>query len=304
MKSMLLKAVNTLILLLIVVSASASGDHDEHDDHGEEQAMVTIDEAIAKQSMITTQIASSGRIAKRLKVYGQTEFDPSQISHIRARFPGTITAVNVQIGDTVKAGDTLAFVESNESLKQYPIKSALQGIIINRHANPGEMAYEQILFTIANYKNIWAELKIFPGQINHIKPGQQVSITGNNKTTGGVIKHIIPAHDQRPYAIARVAINNQSNEWITGLMVSALVTVDSGHAGIVVPTQAIQVVDNNPVVFVKDGQSYEPHTVETGRTDDQLTEILSGLNVGDEYVVENSYIIKADLEKSGASHHH
>ncbi|MCX7543880.1 efflux RND transporter periplasmic adaptor subunit [Marinicella gelatinilytica] len=304
MRSILFKSVNMLILLLFVLSVAASDDHDDHDDHAEEEAMVTIDEAIAHQSKIKTQTATAGTIVKQVKVYGQTVFDPSQISHIRARFAGTIQAVNVEIGDSVKVGDILAFVESNESLKKYPIKSALQGILINRHANPGEMAHDQVLFTIANYQNIWAELKIFPEQIDLVKPGQQVIINGNSKTLEAEIKHIIPAHEQQPYAIARVPINNQSNTWITGLMVTAQVTVDSVHADIVVPTQAIQMVDNNQVVFVKDGQSYLPHIVETGRADNLMTEILSGLSLGDEFVAENSYVIKADLEKSGASHHH
>jgi len=33
-------------------------------------------------------------------------------------------------------------------------------------------------------------------------------------------------------------------------------------------------------------------------------EVLEGLNPGDEIVVEQSYLIKADIEKSGASHDH
>ena len=36
----------------------------------------------------------------------------------------------------------------------------------------------------------------------------------------------------------------------------------------------------------------------------EVTEVLEGLNPGDRYVVENSYLLKADLEKSGASHDH
>ncbi len=32
--------------------------------------------------------------------------------------------------------------------------------------------------------------------------------------------------------------------------------------------------------------------------------VLSGISLGDNYVVENSYLIKADIEKSGASHDH
>ena len=50
--------------------------------------------------------------------------------------------------------------------------------------------------------------------------------------------------------------------------------------------------------------TYEIRPLELGRSDGNLTEVLGGLQAGDRYVVENSYLIKADIEKSGASHDH
>jgi cobalt-zinc-cadmium efflux system membrane fusion protein len=44
--------------------------------------------------------------------------------------------------------------------------------------------------------------------------------------------------------------------------------------------------------------------LELGRVAGEWVEVLDGLKVGAEYVSENSYIIKADIEKSGAVHDH
>jgi cobalt-zinc-cadmium efflux system membrane fusion protein len=41
-----------------------------------------------------------------------------------------------------------------------------------------------------------------------------------------------------------------------------------------------------------------------GKRDAQRVEVLSGLKAGDQVVVEQSYLVKADIEKSGASHDH
>ena len=41
-----------------------------------------------------------------------------------------------------------------------------------------------------------------------------------------------------------------------------------------------------------------------GKRDASQVEILSGLKPGDQVVVEQSYLVKADIEKSGASHEH
>ena len=41
-----------------------------------------------------------------------------------------------------------------------------------------------------------------------------------------------------------------------------------------------------------------------GRRDASFVEVLAGLEPGTVYVTANSYLIKADIEKSGASHDH
>jgi len=70
---------------------------------------------------------------------------------------------------------------------------------------------------------------------------------------------------------------------------------------LVIENRALQLLDESQVVFVQEGNSFEPRPVELGRTDGQFTEILSGLKPGERYVVENSYLIKADIEKSSVS---
>ena len=73
---------------------------------------------------------------------------------------------------------------------------------------------------------------------------------------------------------------------------------------LLVENRALQGFRDWQVVFIKVGNVYEIRPLELGRSDGHFTEVLSGLNIGDTYVVENSYLLKADLEKSGASHDH
>jgi len=55
---------------------------------------------------------------------------------------------------------------------------------------------------------------------------------------------------------------------------------------------------------VKDGDQYEFQSVSIGRSDGTIAEVLSGLDLGTPYVVGNSYLVKADIEKSSAEHDH
>ncbi len=58
------------------------------------------------------------------------------------------------------------------------------------------------------------------------------------------------------------------------------------------------------MVFIRIGEDYEIRPLQLGRRDGTHVEVLGGLAAGDEIVVGQSYLVKADIEKSGAAHDH
>jgi cobalt-zinc-cadmium efflux system membrane fusion protein len=71
-----------------------------------------------------------------------------------------------------------------------------------------------------------------------------------------------------------------------------------------VKTVGLQSFRDFTVVFAQVGNTYEVRMLELGRTDGEMIEVLGGLDVGERYVTANSFLIKADAMKSGASHDH
>ena len=67
---------------------------------------------------------------------------------------------------------------------------------------------------------------------------------------------------------------------------------------------ALQTFRDWTVVFERVGDDYEVRPLTTGRSDGEWVEVLEGLDAGAQYVTKGSYLIKADIEKSGASHDH
>ena len=63
-------------------------------------------------------------------------------------------------------------------------------------------------------------------------------------------------------------------------------------------------MDGRAVVFEKKGMRYEARPVDIGRRDRQFAEVTAGIEAGAHYVTANSYLVKADIEKSGAEHEH
>jgi hypothetical protein len=77
---------------------------------------------------------------------------------------------------------------------------------------------------------------------------------------------------------------------------------DGVPVALAVPTAAIQQMEGNSVVFVKEGERYTAMPVTTGHADADMTEITEGIAAGVEVVGTNSFIIKADIGKASAEH--
>jgi len=105
-------------------------------------------------------------------------------------------------------------------------------------------------------------------------------------------------------ARARAVIDNSEGHWRPGMHVKADIETSTLTVPIAINVDAIQTMENKSVVFKYHDNTFITTHVEVGETDGQWTEILSGLKAGEEYVSENSFLIKADILKGGASHDH
>jgi len=202
-------------------------------------------------------------------------------------------------------------VESNESLLSYAVTAPIDGTIVERHANPGEVAGSQPLFVIVSYRQLWAELSFFPRDLSRLKAGQivQVSAAEGAITGEGRIVRIAPADGTQAGVVsgiytARVLLDNADGRWTPGLFVTGHVKIAETKVPLAVKRDGLQAFRDFTVVFEQVGETYEVRMLQLGRQDETWVEVLSGLKPGVQYVAENSYLIKADIEKSGASHDH
>jgi len=104
--------------------------------------------------------------------------------------------------------------------------------------------------------------------------------------------------------LARATLANPNLEWRPGLFVKAAVVTQEEQVPVAVKAEALQTFRDWDVVFMKSGTLYEIAIVELGRRDGEWIEVLAGLAPGTEYVSGNSFVVKADVLKSGASHDH
>ncbi len=273
----------------------------EYESH---EGRVNLSPDMASANGVETTVAGPGTLGMSTLLYGKTLPDPQQVSHVTARFHGMIRSIGPALGDSVEAGETIASIEANNSLQSYSIQAPISGIVIEKHANPGEMAGIEPLMTIANYDNLWVDLTVFPGDARSIRPGLPVTINMDGLVSESTIRYLNPGQGNSPTVIARVPLSNPELLWSPGLLVEGYVEVEQIEVPLVVENRAIQTFRDWQVVFIKIGEEYEIRPLTLGRSDGVYTEVIEGLNPGDSYVVGNAYLLKADLEKDGATHDH
>jgi cobalt-zinc-cadmium efflux system membrane fusion protein len=99
-------------------------------------------------------------------------------------------------------------------------------------------------------------------------------------------------------------VPNPKGELRPGLFVSGDVVFEEADVPVAVKASGLQTFRDWDVVFIRVGKLFEAVPIELGRRDAEWIEVKSGLPAGSLYAADNSFIIKADVMKSGATHDH
>jgi cobalt-zinc-cadmium efflux system membrane fusion protein len=287
----------------VAVTHAGKSFQGEYENH---EGRTVIPQRIAHDSGIRTEPAGARKIVETVELTGTVQADPARVSEVRARFSGIVTQVLHDTGDYVARGDTLGFVETNESLRSVAIEAPISGLVVNRNIQIGQVPGEEPLFVIADLSVVWVQLDVFGRILGSIEAGQNVAITSlDGSDFNGTIDWVSPlvAHGSQSVR-ARVPLENPDGQLRAGQFVRARVTVAETQVQLAVQRNALQSFRDFQVVYAQVGDTYEVRMLELGRKDEQFIEVLDGLSPGEVYVTENSYLVKADIEKSGASHDH
>tara|TARA_R110002049_G_scaffold308839_1_gene514396 strand:+ start:2235 stop:3173 length:939 start_codon:yes stop_codon:yes gene_type:complete len=296
-----------LLLLAASTSLPALAESESHEDEAHDDGHIELTEAQIDHANISLEKARSGSLVETLRVYGTVVPNPETSQHVSARFDGQIYSINKSIGDTVKRGETLATVESNESMQRYPLSASMSGVVTQRQANAGEQTNGRALMRIDDLSTVWAELKVFPRDLEKVSVGQTVRILDKRGRllSEADITYIAPlAGDQSRAIKIRVPLNNQQGNLIPGSFVIGEIVIAETNSPLLVRKSALQLVEDQSVVFVKGHDGFEPREVKLGRSDKSYVEVLSGLEAGETYVAGNSFVLKSELGKEDAEHGH
>lgn len=194
------------------------------------------------------------------------------------------------------------------TLTRFEVRAPLAGVVTEKHLTLGEAVKEDAsIFTIADLTTVWAEMTVAPRDLNRVRLGQAVTVrsTAFDAKAPGRVSYVGPlVGEQSRSAKARVTLPNPDRAWRPGLFVTVQLTESETQVPVAVPADAVQRYRDWNVVFVRAGDLFEARPVELGATDGKQVQVVRGLRPGARYAASNSFVLKADLGKAGASHDH
>ena len=343
---------------------------------------------MAAQSIETAPIAI-GRLSRHLAVPGTIVTDADRVARVPARVVGTVAQMRRRLGDDVKAGETVAVLDSREvadtkseyltasvnldlqktlyerakglwdkrvsaenqylqvrntfietqlradlarqklsalgidaaevgatmrdapdrsNLRQYKLRAPISGRIVERKVDVGTAVGKEgdpaDVYTIADLSTLWVELSVPTAELGGVREGARVGIvTGGEGAQRGDarIVFISPLLNQDTRSARVIAtLPNADLRWRPASYVTAEIAMPSGEPKPLVPRSAIQTIDGDKGVFVRNATGFERRKVVLGGADDDAFEAVSGLEAGEVVAVRNAFLLKAELGKSDA----
>lgn len=298
-----------LVLALLAAGCARQEVAEVHEEHEEHSEWIELAPEAIRGAGIDTAIAGPAEIEVAVEAPGEVKMNAERVVEVRPRFPGEVRAMNKRLGDSVRRGEVLARVHSNESLSEYPIVATQAGTIVSQDAAVGQAVdHESLLYTVADLSTVWVDFPIHARNAGTIRPGLAVRVhteSGPPVAGAGTVRYVGPILEQDTrVSYGRLVLDNRDRRWQPGMFVAAAIAVERAQAKVVVPEEAIVRLAEGPAVFRAEGNRFRPQPVVLGRTDGVRTEIVEGLEPGATYVAKNAFLLKAEMGKSEAAHDH
>jgi cobalt-zinc-cadmium efflux system membrane fusion protein len=191
----------------------------------------------------------------------------------------------------------------------YRIIAPMTGTVIAKHISLGEvLPADAEAFLLADLRTVWVDLSVYQKDLPFVRESQKIVLSAGHgipdvEAEIGFVGPLLGEATRT--ALARVVLDNTGGLWRPGLFVTGRMEAHSRPVELMVASDAVQEIHGEAAVFVAapDGGFLVRH-VTPGASDEQWTEITSGLTSGEQYVAEGAFLLKSQLLKGTFGHGH
>jgi len=189
----------------------------------------------------------------------------------------------------------------DEMADQVPIRAPASGYILQKTITLGKaIDTEDDTFIIGDLSEVWMLASVRQDQLGGLRVGQPAYVTVAGVTGQrfqGRIANLGQTLDPQTRTMqVRIALSNAHNELRPEMLATAEIPSGEAKMTVTVPSDAIQQMDGQDVVFVQTAPDrFAVRAVQTAETHDGETPVLQGLEGGEPVVVKGSFVLKSQL---------
>lgn len=217
---------------------------------------------------------------------------------------------DVIAGRSGLAGAREAFETARLNLQWTSIAAPFNGYVADCSLSPGmHVTAGQSLMRLIDLSTLLVDVEVLEYEISRVEVGQHARIRPvgfQEKEFSGTVLHLNPIVDSRAKTMkVTIALRNgrakgspASVRLRPGMFASVLIETDVLAHRLLVPRSALLIRDQRPLVFTIENGLAKWHYVETGDSNEEMIEILSGLAAGDSVVIDGHYTLAHDTPVS------
>jgi cobalt-zinc-cadmium efflux system membrane fusion protein len=182
---------------------------------------------------------------------------------------------------------------------QIPVLAPISGEVVERLVSPGQVvqAGQTQAFTISDLSTVWVLANVYQADLALVRSGDDVAVQTDAYpgTFHGRISYVSPALDPNTRTLqARIVVDNPGEKLKKDMYCTVTVTAGSISNAIAVPDSSILRDDNNqPFVYVAiAANQFGRRGVEIGQSENEKTQILKGISVGERVVGDGSLFLQ------------
>lgn len=268
--------------------------------------------AIPRRQVLETETQLMEAKSVVAKSASRLEFLQAESDLQKAQSDLSLARSRIQLSDAgyeARLKQLGASANTNETIT---IKAPIAGTVADREVTLGESGQDagKPIMTILNDRSVLVAANIYEKDLGQVQVGQQVRVkvaSLPNRTFVGRISVIGSAVEGETRVVpVKAELDNPDGLLKPGMFAELnLLTGRSSAVVLAIPQSAIvETNDKKTVVFVQNGNAYQPAEVSLGQTSGDLVEIKSGLFDGDRVVVQRAtqlyaQSLRGDAPKKG-----
>lgn len=199
-----------------------------------------------------------------------------------------------------------SLLEASEEHPRLTLRAPAAGVVLDLEVEVhGWVERYQPLLVLGDPEKLELELQLPPDQASSVAPGDEVLFVPvgrpGQEGRARIITRVPRVDPVTRTVTLRAKLVEGSRALLPGLFVEGSLIRGGESTALSVPETAVIRIAGKDCVFVRSGDgAYEMRPVRAGRFDGSRYEILSGVSLGEQVVVEGVFLLKSALLRQGS----